>query len=402
MKRHLIFAAAALVAATAAAPASAFTTLGTLPPDSSSVTSSCDDFLVWQAAETGAGLTVPAGSWVITSASIQDVASGASGRSSKLKLLRPAPSRTSLDIVGEVTVALGTTGAVATVSGLHVPTQGGDILGLAGTAGAGGPCYYQGAFPDCLHATGGPGGDAPVGTHVTNTYPDSPAGYRVDLQATLEPDADADGFGDETQDACPGDPSLHEAPCVADVTLTGTVTPATVGVGGLAVISGTIGNAGSGSGQGVTLHVAPGSGLQIVSNLPNAGCTFTTDLACSVGLVGKGASVPFVAVVKATSTGAKTLAATVTGTSTDPNAANNTVSGTIQVQQRVPLVCGVPSLKGLTKGQARKLLAATHCKLGKVSKKKAKTGKRRTVIKQSPKAGSTLPVGAKVKVTLRK
>jgi PASTA domain/Domain of unknown function DUF11 len=401
MKHYLISAAAALVAATAAAPASASTTLGALPPDSSTVSSSCDDFLVWQAAETGAGLTVPSGSWVITSASIQDVASGASGRSSKLKLLRPAPSRTSLDVVGDVTIPMGTTGAVATVSGLHVPTQGGDILGLAGTAGSGGPCYYQGAFSDYLHATG-PGGDVPVGAHVTNTYPDSPTGYRVDLQATIEPDADADGFGDETQDACPGDPSLHEAPCVADVTLTGTVTPATVGVGGLAMISGTIDSAGPGSGQGVTLHVTPGSGLQIVSNLPNAGCTFTTDLACPVGLVSKGAAIPFVAVVKATSTGAKTLAASVTSSSTDPNAANNAVSGTIQVQQRVPLVCGVPSLKGLTKGQARKLLGAAHCKLGKVSKKKSKKGKKGTVIKQSPKAGSTLAAGAKVKVTVRK
>jgi hypothetical protein len=109
MKRHLISAVTvAALAATAAAPASASVTLGALPPDSSTVGSPCDDFLVWQAAETGTGLTVPAGSWVITSASVQDIASGASGRSSKLKLLRPAPSRTSLDIVGEATIPMGT------------------------------------------------------------------------------------------------------------------------------------------------------------------------------------------------------------------------------------------------------------------------------------------------------
>jgi beta-lactam-binding protein with PASTA domain len=62
----------------------------------------------------------------------------------------------------------------------------------------------------------------------------------------------------------------------------------------------------------------------------------------------------------------------------------------------------VPSLKGLTKAQARKLLAATHCKLGKVTKKKSAKGKKGTVIKQSPKAGSKLAPGAKVAVTLKK
>ena len=36
---------------------------------------------------------------------------------------------------------------------------------------------------------------------------------RLNIAATLEADADADGFGDETQDACPADPALQDAPC---------------------------------------------------------------------------------------------------------------------------------------------------------------------------------------------
>jgi hypothetical protein len=31
---------------------------------------------------------------------------------------------------------------------------------------------------------------------------------------TIEADADGDGFGDDTQDACPADPQIHEGPCV--------------------------------------------------------------------------------------------------------------------------------------------------------------------------------------------
>jgi hypothetical protein len=404
MKRNLIAisAAAALAAAASAAPASASITLGALPADSSMVSSSCDDFLVWQASESGAGLTVPAGSWVITSLSVRDKA-GAAGRSSKMKLLRPAPSRSSLDVVGEATIPMGTTDADVTVSGLGIRAQGGDILGLAGTPGNAGPCYYQGPFSDNLHAHG-PGGDVPVGSHVAADYAggDSPAGYRVDLKATLEPDADGDGFSDETSDTCPTDPTTHDQPCQADLATSGTVTPTTIGVGEVAVVTGTITNAGPARANDAALHVATGDGLQVVANLPQAGCAFTTELACPLGALNKGGSVPFAVAVKGTKVGTPTLTVSAASSTTDPNAANNAVSSPIKIEQQVPVVCTVPNLKGLTKGFAKKLLAAVHCKLGKATKKKAKKGKRGTVIKQSRKAKSVLPAGTKVNVTLKK
>jgi beta-lactam-binding protein with PASTA domain len=87
---------------------------------------------------------------------------------------------------------------------------------------------------------------------------------------------------------------------------------------------------------------------------------------------------------------------------TDPSAANNGLTATVKVEQRVPLVCAVPSLKGLTKSVAKRLLAATNCKLGKATKKAAAKGKTGTVIKQSKKAGSKLKAGSKVNVTLKK
>jgi hypothetical protein len=36
-------------------------------------------------------------------------------------------------------------------------------------------------------------------------------GTELLLSVTVEPDADGDGYGDETQDACPNDPAHHEA-----------------------------------------------------------------------------------------------------------------------------------------------------------------------------------------------
>ena len=43
---------------------------------------------------------------------------------------------------------------------------------------------------------------------------------KLGVSAVVEPDADGDGFGDETQDACPAAPDRHVAPCsgpVADI-----------------------------------------------------------------------------------------------------------------------------------------------------------------------------------------
>ena len=57
------------------------------------------------------------------------------------------------------------------------------------------------------------------------------------------------------------------------------------------------------------------------------------------------------------------------------------------------------ALKGKTLGQARTLLAAAHCSLGKVKKPKHHKGK--LVVKsQAPKPGTVLPNGATVSVKL--
>ena len=54
------------------------------------------------------------------------------------------------------------------------------------------------------------GGDVAVGETRTATGPFP--NYRVNVSATIEPDADRDGFGDETQDQCPTDAST-QGPC---------------------------------------------------------------------------------------------------------------------------------------------------------------------------------------------
>jgi hypothetical protein len=62
--------------------------------------------------------------------------------------------------------------------------------------------------------------------------------------------------------------------------------------------------------------------------------------------------------------------------------------------------CRVPKLKGKKLKASKKKLKKADCKTGKVKKRKGATGSSGKVVKQSPKPGSVLAPGAKVKVTL--
>jgi hypothetical protein len=87
-------------------------------------------------------------------------------------------------------------------SGLHtyptrIPVQRGDFIGLRSTTGG---CAAQTANPNDTTLVRG-GTPTPVGG--SDTYTAGNAGFIENIAATLEPDADADGFGDVSQDQCP-------------------------------------------------------------------------------------------------------------------------------------------------------------------------------------------------------
>ncbi len=50
-------------------------------------------------------------------------------------------------------------------------------------------------------------------------------GRALELNADLERDVDGDGFGDETQDGCPGDPALQAPPCAVGTSNPGVTPP---------------------------------------------------------------------------------------------------------------------------------------------------------------------------------
>jgi beta-lactam-binding protein with PASTA domain len=62
--------------------------------------------------------------------------------------------------------------------------------------------------------------------------------------------------------------------------------------------------------------------------------------------------------------------------------------------------CVVPNLKGKTVAQARRLLAAGRCALGRVTRAHSRLARAGRIVKQSRRPGARLPRGSKVSVVV--
>jgi hypothetical protein len=89
----------------------------------------------------------------------------------------------------------------------RIPVIAGDVIGLRAQT-PGGICASTGGTGDMYRslATANPG---PIGASAS--YPEI-SGLKIDVAADVETDVDGDGYGDETQDACPRLAST-QAPC---------------------------------------------------------------------------------------------------------------------------------------------------------------------------------------------
>lgn len=118
-----------------------------------------------------------------------------------LKVMRPAGPANTFATVGESQAAPVSHPGVNAFPA-RIAVQAGDRLGVFGTPGT----FF------CV--TGDPGdvmgvaeGNPPIATRAAFT---TNPGTQVALAATIEPDVDGDGYGDETQDGCPQAASLQD------------------------------------------------------------------------------------------------------------------------------------------------------------------------------------------------
>lgn len=152
-----------------------------------------------QAVSVGEQYAAPT-SGVITSWSHQ---AGLSPIQLKLKVARPQAG-TTFTILGESMLKSPVPNTLNTYTGVRIPVQPGDVIGLYGaTAGSCGASASSGYSTVYLTGDQAPGS--------STAYTNDP-GLRFNIAASLEADADNDGFGDETQDQCPTE-ATTQGPC---------------------------------------------------------------------------------------------------------------------------------------------------------------------------------------------
>lgn len=121
----------------------------------------------------------------------------------RLKLLRPAAVPNGFRVAGESADAGA--GSPAFTQRTRIAVQAGDRLGLYRVGGEGTLVCRSDNEGDTLGAYKG---DALSGLEFVFA---PMAKFRLPVSAKLEPDADSDGYGDESQDACPRSPDHHDA-----------------------------------------------------------------------------------------------------------------------------------------------------------------------------------------------
>lgn len=309
---------ATLVAVVAAlvvpASAAASTTIGQVFTPTAQTTAT----LAQTAVSTGTGYTVPTDG-VITSWSFQ---SDDSPAQLKLKVLRANPDGTYV-VVGESALVTGTANQAATFS-TRIPVKAGDVIGTAALpAQAGGQpgksVAYTGANGDTVVLAAG---DQPPGssTNYSNVQ-----GIRVDATATIEPDADADGYGDETQDLCPTDPAV-QGKCLADLKISVTPNLRTVHPGDQVIFTVDVHNSGPSIARDLDVRADLSSELALVGTSWMQ-CSGGASMSCNLGDVANGADSTFKIVARALTTGVGSVAARAISDTDDPNAGNNAAGG---------------------------------------------------------------------------
>lgn len=211
-----IVGAAVLTSMLLPAVGSASTTIGLVDP-SSTPGGNCGTqatYIQASLASSTPSYSVPAGGGVITSWSHRTRVAGS--QRMKLKILRATTTANRYLVVGE-SVFEQFPGGQLTSFPVRIPVQAGDFLALR-TADDGVSCVhnFQAVSGDAVSFSGSPSSDPATGSpeDIATAIPGS---FFVNISATLEADADGDGYGDESQDQCTGNGAAHgTCPAAAD------------------------------------------------------------------------------------------------------------------------------------------------------------------------------------------
>jgi uncharacterized repeat protein (TIGR01451 family) len=279
----------------------------------------------------GTSYTVPSDG-VITSWSSQGTAMGAT--TVKIKLFRPTGTPDQFTVVGQSDLAQVPASSAIASFPTRIAVRAGDMLGIS--KGSGGCAYaITGSNADTNAYRAGDAPNGEIDSYTANTQ------ARMDVSAQLEPDADGDGFGDESQDKCVGTAGKVAGCPKADLLLTKTASAAEVPVGASITYTLTAYNLGPEHAPAVAVSDPTPSGFTVIAASSSAGiCSLGPPVSCAIGELGNGASATVTITGTATTVGVLTNTANVSSVTLtqasaagagDPDSANNTASATTAV-----------------------------------------------------------------------
>ncbi len=162
-----------------------------------------------QVASGSPSYTIPLGGGVITR--WQTMAGNLPGQAMALKLVTRTGTPTQFIATAEDSVR-SLVPSVLNSFPVRIPAAGGEVLALyASTPET--TCAYNTGPGDATRFPYGLQPNPPVGSTINTTAVD--AAFRLNIAVVLEPDADRDGYGDETQDQC-ATSATAQGPCRPD------------------------------------------------------------------------------------------------------------------------------------------------------------------------------------------
>jgi hypothetical protein len=208
-------------------------------------------------------------------------------------------------------------GAITTIDGVRLPVAAGDRLGLRADGDLGAVAWMLSGEHVALLAP-------PLGVGASGTPGAELYGFRLLVQADVEPDGDHDGFGDLTQDGCPFD-TARQAGCQADLAVVPyRINPGIAPVDRHAFFEFTLENRGPDPARDVTLRFTVPPGTVVDGNVaPGCGAVPGGVAECRIARLDPGASETHRFYVEGAVPG---ISSTVTATSAtpDPDPSNNT------------------------------------------------------------------------------
>jgi hypothetical protein len=182
-----------------------------------------------------------------------------------------------------------------------------------------------------------------------------------------------------------------------DVGVTQQALPATIAPGGESVLLLNVSNAGPGTGATTVTDAVP-SGLTIEAVSAGDGTCTISGQSVSCKLASAPATIAVV--VSAAKVGSYANTASVSSALTDPNLANNSSSATLTVAVPAATGCRLVPLAKVPLSQAKSVIRALDCKVGKVKAKASRSIRKGDVISTSPRPGKGKTVAAGTKVAI--